>query len=155
MADSSIDFSATVEQPARKQGGEGMTIAPYLHFQGDCAGAMQFYANLFNATDFKMMRWSDEPSVGMPDSDRILHSEMKINGSELMGSDFPEGTTGEPQKAVSVMIRPSSVEEGAQYYQALLDNDGDVIMPYGPNFFASGFGMVRDKWGTHWMLVAS
>lgn len=132
-----------------------MTIAPYLHFQGDCAEAMHFYADLFNATDLKIMRYSDAPNDELPPSDRVMHSEMKINGSELMASDFEEGFEGDPQKAVSVMIRPSSVEEGARYYKSLLDNDGDVIMPYGPNFFAPGFGMVRDKWGTHWMLVAS
>lgn len=132
-----------------------MIIAPYLHFQGDCAEAMQFYADLFGGTDLKMMRYSDIPDGPFATSDRIMHCEMKINGSELLASDFPDGVTGDPQKAVSVMIRPKSYDEGERFYTTFLDNQGDVIEPYGPNFFAPGFGMVRDKWGTHWMLVVS
>ena len=39
--------------------------------------------------------------------------------------------------------------------QALFDrlaDGGTVTMPYGPTFFAGGFGMCTDRFGTSWMV---
>ena len=34
-----------------------------------------------------------------------------------------------------------------------LSDGGQVVMPVGPTFFASSFGMVRDRFGVHWMVI--
>ena len=129
-----------------------MSFSPYLHFQGDCAEAMTFYAKVFGATDLSMMKYSEAPGdVDVPkDSDRILHAMMTVDGSPLMASDFPEGM-GDPQKAVSISFSVDNAEKGRTLYDRLLDG-GDVIMPYEKTFWSPGFGMVRDRFGTHWMI---
>jgi PhnB protein len=33
-----------------------------------------------------------------------------------------------------------------------LQKDGDVIQPFEKTFFSPGFGMVRDKFGTSWII---
>ena len=42
--------------------------------------------------------------------------------------------------------------EGRALYDRLSDG-GEVIDPYGEKFFSPGFGMVRDRYGTHWMIM--
>ena len=41
--------------------------------------------------------------------------------------------------------------EGKRIFQALAEN-GTVIMPFGPTFWALGFGMAVDQFGTPWMI---
>lgn len=40
-----------------------MAFIPCLNFDGICAEAMQFYANLFGATDLTIMRYTDAPAA--------------------------------------------------------------------------------------------
>ncbi|SPH24223.1 hypothetical protein DEA8626_03273 [Defluviimonas aquaemixtae] len=129
-----------------------MSFSPYLHFQGTCAEAMRMYADLFGATDLTLIRYSEAPEeAGLPKgSDRIMHAHMTVGGSTLMASDFPEGI-GDPQKAVSVSFSVPDAATGEAIYERLL-KEGDEIMAYGETFWSPGFGMVRDKFGTHWMI---
>ena len=40
-----------------------MSFDPYLHLRGDCAAAMEFYANVFAAEDLFLMRYSEMPEA--------------------------------------------------------------------------------------------
>ena len=33
-----------------------------------------------------------------------------------------------------------------------LAEEGSIVVPYGPTSWSPGFGMLRDRFGTHWML---
>ena len=83
-----------------------MSFAPYIHFQGNCAEAMQAYANIFGATDLQIMRYADAPpSAGVPQgggADKVMHSRLTAGGQTLMASDFPDHMAGAPQAAVSI-----------------------------------------------------
>lgn len=130
-----------------------MSFSPYIHFQGNCAEAMTFYADVFGASDLSMMKYADAPEDvgGSKDSGRIMHAYMTVDGGVLMGSDFPDGVEGDPQKAVSVSFSVKDVDKGRALYDRLLEG-GDVIMPYEKTFWSPGFGMLRDRFGTHWMI---
>jgi PhnB protein len=43
------------------------------------------------------------------------------------------------------------VDEGKKLFDALAAG-GEVTMPYGPQFWAVGFGMLKDKFGVPWMV---
>jgi PhnB protein len=77
---------------------------------------------------------------------------MNAMGSVLMASDFPPGQ-GEPQQAVSIMLAPATVAEGRRLFDAL--KAGGVVAEYGPTFFSKGFGMMKDQFGTHWIVGAT
>ena len=133
-----------------------MSFSPYIHFQGNCAEAMQAYAKIFGATDLQMMRYADAPpSAGMPSSgsDKIMHAHLTAGGQPLMASDWPDGMPGEPQASVSVTHAVKDVARGRSIFDRLADG-GAVTMPYGPTFWSTGFGMVKDRFGTHWMIMA-
>ena len=129
-----------------------MTTHPYIHFQGNCAQAMTAYAEIFGGTDLQMM-----PYAAMPGGDprqgadqRMMHAQVRIGDGVLMASDFPPGVEGDPQKAVSIMQVAKSVDIG----QIWLLEGGNLIHPFGPTFFSPGFGMVKDRFGTHWIISA-
>lgn len=131
-----------------------MPTHPYLHFQGTCAEALSFYADVFGAPPPQMMRYAEAP--GLPEamkSDRVIHGQLAIGDGILMASDFPPSTEGDAQAAVSVMQTAPDVATGAAWFAAL-GAGGAVVTPFGPSFFSPGFGMLRDRFGTHWMISA-
>jgi PhnB protein len=130
-----------------------MSFTPYIHFQGNCAEAMTFYAQVFGATDLYFQKFSDAPEdVGVPkSSNRIMHAHFSVNGGSLMGSDFPDGFEGDPQKAVSVSFVVKTLEQGQAVFDQLVVG-GDVLMPFSKTFWSPGFGMLKDRFGTHWMI---
>jgi PhnB protein len=134
----------------------GPAIFPYLHFRGTCAQAMRYYAEVLGGSDLQMMAYADmPPAEGQPSPDPalVLHAQMNAMGTTLMASDFPPGVAGDPQQAVSVMLAPETVAEGRRLFAAL--KGGGVIAEFGPTFFSKGFGMAKDRFGTHWIIGAA
>jgi PhnB protein len=131
-----------------------MGFVPYIMFRGTCAEAMGFYAEVFSTAAPTIMRYSEAPEAeSMPPSDRVMHAEIALGSARLMASDYPEGMEGDEQKAVSVMHDVPDAATGQRLFERLADG-GSVIMPFGPTFWSTGFGMVRDRFGTHWMIAA-
>jgi PhnB protein len=130
-----------------------MSFDPYIHFQGSCREAMTAYQAIFGG-DLQMMPYSAAPEgTGMPPSDRIMHAALTVGGRMLLASDFPPGFEGDPQKAMSVSHIAASDAEARRVFAAL-GQGGAVIMDYAPTFWSDGFGMLKDRFGTHWMISA-
>ncbi len=132
-----------------------MATVPYLHFRGRCAEALSFYAEVLGGTDLSMMCYADSPGApeAWKDPDRVMHGQVRLGDALLMASDFPPGTEGDPQKAASVMQTFASPDAARAAFDRLLDG-GAPIQPFGPTFWSPGFGMLRDRFGTHWILSA-
>lgn len=130
-----------------------MAFEPYLHFQGNCAEAMARYAEIFGASDLFVQRYRDMPDAPpeFAGSDLVMHSALVVGGMVLMASDFPPGVEGEPQRAVSISRSAPDLGTAQTVFDALAEG-GAVIMPLQPTFWSTGFGMVRDRFGTHWMI---
>ncbi|MBC2836423.1 VOC family protein [Paragemmobacter straminiformis] len=126
---------------------------PYIHFDGHCAEALAFYADVFGAEDLSMMRYSDAPEMDdtMRDPTRVIHGQLTLPDGMLMASDYPPGMPADPQSAVSIMTVADTVSEGQRLFNALSDH-GHVVQGFGPSFFSRGFGMLKDRYGTHWMI---
>ena len=87
----------------------------------------------------------------MAGSDKVMHAALTVNGRMLMASDDPPGMAGEPQKSVSISHSAPSYADGKVLFDKLVDG-GAVVMGYEQTFWADGFGMLRDRFGTHWMV---
>jgi PhnB protein len=131
-----------------------MSTHPYIHFQnGQCREAMTFYAEVLGGTDLQTMAYADVH--GAPGewggSGHLMHAQMKVGNGMLMASDFPPGMEGDPQKAMSVMQTLATVEDAHRAFDRLMEG-GALIQPFGPTFWSKGFGMGRDRFGTHWIV---
>lgn len=130
-----------------------MPLAPYLHFQGSCAGAIAFYAKVFDDPAPVIMRYSEAPGAAPPNGeDRVMYAHVNTGEGNLMASDFPPGEPGDRQAAVSVSLSYRDPGHAEAIFQGLCEG-GEVIMPWAETFFAKGFGMVKDRFGTHWMVM--
>ena len=132
-----------------------MPTLPYIHFQGQCAEALAFYQQVFGGRDLQIMRYADGPQApeAWKSSDRIMHGQVTLYDGTLMASDYPPGLEGDPQKGFSVMQTAPDVATGRAIFDRLSEG-GTVIDAYKPTFFSPGFGMVQDKFGTHWIISA-
>lgn len=140
-------------------------FVPYLMFPGHAAQAFAAYAEIFGGT-LETSRFSDiPPGAGAPELPAEqrdwLHARLEAaDGGVLMGSDAPPQFAdptepdGQRQSGVSVAVsRPDPAS--ARILFDRLAAGGDVTMPFGETFFAKGFGMCRDRFGTHWMISAA
>jgi PhnB protein len=129
-----------------------MSFDPYIHFQGTCREAMAFYQNILGGT-LEVMGYGEAPDAteAMRSSDLVMHATLHLGGRMLLASDFPPGFVGAPQAAVTIShIAPTDAE--ARRIFAALSEGGVVMMEYQPTFWSDGFGMLKDRFGTAWMV---
>jgi PhnB protein len=137
-----------------------MQIQPYLFFNGRCEEALNFYRSALGAEVRMLMRYKDapeQPPPGMlpPNSgEKIMHSELSIGGAELMASDGCDFGKPPVFEGICLSLSLDSDDKVRRAYDALAAG-GQVTMPLGKTFFASSFGMVKDRFGVHWMIIHS
>ena len=84
---------------------------------------------------------------------RIMHSSMTLEGHRIMASDMPPGMPFEGVKGITVSLAYPDAAKGKAIFDAL-SAGGKVTMPYQKTFWADGFGMCTDRFGTPWMVNA-
>jgi PhnB protein len=132
-----------------------MQVQPYLFFDGKAEEAIEFYKKAIGAKVEMMMRYKEnpEPKYNPPGADnKIMHACIKIGDAQVMASD---GQCAGKAKfdGFSLSLNAKDEKEADKLFNALADG-GQVRMPLGPTFFASRFGMVADKFGVGWMVIA-
>ncbi|MEX1181706.1 MAG: hypothetical protein WEF86_00620 [Gemmatimonadota bacterium] len=68
-----------------------------------------------------------------------------------MGADIPPERF-QPMRSAYLSLLLDSDEEAERIY-ALLSDGGELFMPMEETFFAQRFAMLRDRFGTSWMLL--
>ena len=133
-----------------------MPFIPYLSFQGQCADAFAFYGEFFGATPLTSPFSEAPPGPDMPElppeqQNWLMHAQIDTPDGTLMGADMPPQFGGVPQAGVSISVTRDDDAAGRSLFERLAQG-GTVSMPYGPTFFAKGFGMCTDRFGTSWMV---
>jgi PhnB protein len=137
-----------------------MQVQPYLFFDGRCEEAIAFYREALGAQVLMLMHYSDAPPSdaancpggAMPPADKVMHASLQIGQTQVMCSDG--FASGRPEfKGVSLSIGADNDAQARRLFDALADG-GQVQQPLGPSFFASSFGMLTDRFGVAWMVVA-
>jgi len=134
-----------------------MNIQPYLFFEGRAEEAIAFYRSALGAEVIMLVRYKDSPEPpGMPlpagSEEKVMHASLQIGGAVVMLSD---GMCSGKQSfsGFSLSIDAADEAEAKRLFGGLSEG-GQVQMPLGPTFFASTFGMVQDKFGMGWMIIA-
>jgi len=135
-----------------------MLIQPYLYFGGRCQEAVDFYRDVLGAEVQMLMRFSEspeQPPPGMvPDGwgDKIMHVCLKVGDTLMMASDGC-GTTASSFQGFSLALSVPNEGEADRKFGALSEG-GQVTMPLGKTFFSPRFGMLVDRFGVSWTVVA-
>jgi PhnB protein len=132
-----------------------MQIQPYLFFDGRCEQALDFYKQTLGAKVEALMRYKDnpDPKYNPPNSDdKVMHACVRIGDTQVMASDG--NCQGKPSfQGFSLTINAADAAEAKQRFNALAEG-GQVQMPLNETFFAKSFGMVADRFGVSWMVIA-
>lgn len=130
-----------------------MNFNPYLNFNGNCAEAMAFYADVFGGEiSFIQTFGESEMSAEMPPSmhDLTMHATLRIGDRIIMASDDPSGKY-EPPRGFHVQVGFPDFAKAHGIFETLAEG-GEVTMPFAKTFWTSGFGMLRDRFGIPWMV---
>ena len=140
-----------------------MKVESYLMFDGRCDEALEFYRHALGAQVTMLMRYKDnpEPAAGQgcadgggpgPTPEMVMHAEFTLGETTLMASDGM-GSGKASFQGISLALSPASEAEAQRLFNALADG-GQVQMPLAKTFFSQAFGMVADRFGVPWMVVA-
>ena len=128
-------------------------LNPYLHFNGQCQEAMEFYQKCIGGELF-LQKLKDSPLADTSPvriHDQILHSSLTKDGITLMATDMV-GTAGHiPGNNVCLSLSCSSEEEMNRFFSAL-SQDGRIIHEVHRSFWGALFGVFTDKYGIEWMV---
>ena len=138
-----------------------MQIQPYLFFDGRCDEAIAFYRQALGAEVVMLMRFGESPEGDSqcgeggprPPADKVMHASLQIGQTQVMLSDG--FSAGNPEfKGISLSLSADDDAEAKRLFDGLADG-GEVVQPLLATFFASSFGMVNDRFGVSWMVLAS
>jgi len=136
-----------------------MLVQPYLFFDGRCEEAIEYYRSALGAEVTMLMRYKDAPDPPPPgmiapgSEDKIMHASLRIGETTVMASDGHCAGHLDFQ-GFSLSLTVADAAEADRVFAALADG-GQVRMPLGKTFFSPCFGMVADRFGVAWMVIAA
>ncbi len=128
-----------------------MKINAYVNFDGTCAQAFRFYAEVLGGTIGFMQTFGESPLASQMSPEKhgqIMHARLDIGDQMLLGSDAPDHYHRPQGFAVSLIVTAGEAE---RIFPALAEG-GRVQMPLQKTFWAAAFGMVTDRFGTPWII---
>ncbi len=131
-----------------------MKLLTYLNYGGNCRQAFEFYVEHLGGEVTMLMTHGEGPDMtNVPPEwkDAVLHARIELGGTSLLGADIPPERF-KPMRSAYLTLILDSDEEAERIY-ALLTDGGEIFMPMEETFFASRFAMLRDRFGTSWMLL--
>ncbi|MBT9464226.1 VOC family protein [Hydrogenophaga sp.] len=127
-------------------------LCAYMSYDGDCADAMKFYAQVLGAKLEALITYGDMPGempVPAEHASRVMHAYLVHPDFALMAGDAPPGVPFAGIQGCMLAITYPTVAEATRVFNALADG-GKVTMPLAETFWADTFGMVTDRFGTPW-----
>ena len=132
---------------------------PYLMFDGQADEAMHAYQRILGG-ELSLLRYAQQPADAGPpppgcepsDRNRVMHAYLAFPGGAIMCSDTPNRNLFEAPRGMSVSLNFPEAQKAREVYEQLAEGAQQVRMPFGPTFWADGFGMVVDRFGIPWMV---
>ena len=129
-----------------------MQLTTYVNYPGTCEEAFTFYAQHLGGTISFLQRHGTQPQpgqVGPEWNGKVLHARLEVAGTALLGADVPDA---QPMRSAYLTLTLNSSAEADRIY-GLLAEGGEIFMAMAETFFAHRFAMLRDRFGTSWMLL--
>ena len=128
-----------------------MRMDVYVNYRGTCEEAFRFYEQHLGGKITGIARHKDmpNPAISADWGEKVLHARIGIGGTVLMGADVPQA---EPMRSAYLALTVDNEAEAERTYAVLADG-GEIFMKLEKTPFANRFAMLRDRFGTSWMLL--
>ena len=133
-----------------------MKLYTYLNYGGNCRQAFEFYVEHLGGKITALTTHGEvpqpPPANAPPDwKNAVVHARMQLGETMLLGADIPPDRF-QPMRSAYLTLIVDSTAEAERIYDLLKDG-GQVFMPMEETFYAHRFAMLRDRFGTSWMLL--
>jgi len=128
-----------------------MRLDIYLNYRGNCEEAFRFYEQHLGGRITGVARHGEQPNPNITADwkDKVMHARIEIGTTVLIGADIPHS---EPMRSAYLTLTLETETEAERVY-ALLTDGGEIFMKMAQTPFANRFAMLRDRFGTSWMLL--
>ena len=128
-----------------------MRLDVYVNYRGSCEEAFRFYEQHLGGRITGMVRHGERPNPATPAQwrDKVLHARIEIGTTVLMGADIAQA---EPMRSAYLALSVDHEADAERTYAVLADG-GEIFMKLEKTPFANRFAMLRDRFGTSWMLL--
>lgn len=132
-----------------------MTIktTTHLNFRGAAKAALEFYQSVFGG-ELSVFTYAQAGNVQNPaEADQVTFGQViSPDGFQIMAYDVPSSMEWHPgQIPVFVSVRGADSAEITRYWTRLIVG-GTIVQDLGPAGWAPLYGMVKDRFGTTWVL---
>ena len=133
----------------------GVTLNPYLNFDGNAREAMEFYKEVFGG-NLNVATFADYQSGSDPSEELlVMHADLEgSDGIRFMAADTPKHMEYRPGSNFSMSL--SGEDEGVlRGYFERLSEGGSVTQPLVQAAWGDTFGMLTDRFGITWLVNVS
>jgi len=138
-----MQTQATMTDPPTAQPASKGSLVPYL-MVSDANAASLFYQRAFGAEEVSRM-------TAGPDSDKLIHCHLYLNGHSLMLND-PMPEHGYPLQNPQGFTLTLMVEDIDAQFQRALDAGATVTQPVQDMFWGDRYGAMIDPFGVAWAM---
>lgn len=128
-----------------------MRLGVYVNYRGTCEEAFRFYEQHLGARVTSLLRHNQQPNPHLPADwgEKLVHARLDLAGMTIMGADIPHA---EPMRSAYLTLTLESAAEAERVYAVLIEG-GEAFAKITKTPFANRFAMLRDRFGTSWMLL--
>jgi PhnB protein len=135
-----------------------MDVQTTLNFYGRTEEAVTFYGRAIDAVTLFVLRFRDcpDPSQSRPGfEEKLFHATFRIGSTEIMASDCGCENPGSDTafSGFSLALRVETPEKAERFFAALGEG-GRIQIPLLKTFFAERYGIVVDRFGVSWKIMA-
>ena len=134
-----------------------MQVMTQFAFNGQCREAFELYEkvlggkisimNTFGGSDAKL-----PPGSTASAPEQIRFAELQIGNYAILGNDVPEPEYRYMQ-GFNIALHVKTAAEARQIFDAL-SQGGQIVTPLSDVAWSSAFGIVTDRFGTPWLILA-
>ncbi|HTS45800.1 MAG TPA: VOC family protein [Puia sp.] len=129
-----------------------MRLITYLHFNGQCEEALNFYKKSFKGKVLQFSRMGDS-SMPVPETHKncVMHARLQFDDNLLYMSDTLPGNATTVGNNIRLSIEFRDTKKMNDLFEKLSEG-GKIIMPLQNTFWNARFGQLVDKFGIGWMM---
>ena len=131
-----------------------LTVTTHLNFDGDARAALEFYRDVVDG-DLTLVTYAMAHSADqVDDPERVIFGQVEsADGFRVMAYDVQRGRSYAPgEHPLYVSVRTQSLEQAAAVFARLADGAREVVTPFGPSMWSTGYGMATDRFGVTWFV---
>jgi PhnB protein len=134
-----------------------MRIMTQLAFGGRCREAFELYEKVLRGRIVIMNLFGDTDAALPPNSaaaapDQVRFAELQVGDSSILGNDLPASEFKKMQ-GFNIALHVPSAAEARRIFDAFAEG-GQIDTPLSEVAWSPAFGIVTDRFGTPWLILA-